>query len=170
MKVTFGLKDLTAEQAAKTIIAYEPRWAIFGSGKGQPATAQDAQEMASVIRKRIAELYSDDVAQKIRILYGGSADKKNAGDYLSQKDVDGLLVGGKSTSLAEFMPIVEKAAEIGPTEGRIPYIGGNWKTYEIKDSVADFARFFNNLDATRVEVGVAPQATQISELRDKLQS
>lgn len=164
-QILLGLKGLTPEQVGRTIIAYEPRWAI---GSGKPAKPRDAQEMASFIRGLIKEKFTEEVAGKVRILYGGSADKSNAESYLTQPDVDGLLMGGKSTSIAEFKPIVEIAQEIGPTQGRIPYIGGNWKSYEIKDSNSAFIAALREIDPERVEVGIAPSLAKIGSLAREL--
>lgn len=167
-QLLLGLKGLTPEQVATTIIAYEPRWAIKGSGYGKPAEPQDAQEMASFIREIIKGKFTEEVARKLRILYGGSADKSNAKNYLTQPDVDGLLVGGKSTSVDEFKPIIEIAQEIGPTQGRIPYIGGNWKSYEIKDSNGTFINALREIIPERVEVGIAPSLAKIGRLAREL--
>ncbi len=163
-QLLLGLKGLTLEQVANTIIAYEPRWAIKGSGYGKPAEPKDAQEMALYIRNLIKDKFDEEVARKVRIMYGGSADKTNARDYLSKPDVDGLLVGGKSTSVEEFLPIIKIAEEIGPTQGRKPYIGGNWKTYEIKDTNRAFIDAFGDINLGRVEIGIAPSLTKIGEL------
>ncbi len=173
-QIALGLKDVDAKALAKAgidlIIAYEPRWAIGGSGKGQEATAEDAQYMSAKIRQYAAGMEHLGVifARKMRILYGGSANAKNAKEYLSKPDVDGLLVGGKSTSVADFLPIIEAAAEVGPTQGRIPYIGGNWKTYKIKNTDAEFAEVLRGINVDNVEVGIAPALSNITNLRESL--
>ncbi|WP_129663445.1 triose-phosphate isomerase [Phytoactinopolyspora endophytica] len=97
-----GLAGISAEQAAKLVIAYEPVWAI---GTGEVATPEDAQEMAAAIRTRLAELYSPDVAAAIRILYGGSVKAANVGPIMDQPDVDGALVGGASLDADGFAAI-----------------------------------------------------------------
>ncbi|NED93910.1 triose-phosphate isomerase [Phytoactinopolyspora alkaliphila] len=97
-----GLKGLSAEQAAAVVVAYEPVWAI---GTGEVATPEDAQEMASAIRARLAELYSSDVAGTVRVLYGGSVKAANVGPIMDQPDVDGALVGGASLDADEFAAI-----------------------------------------------------------------
>ncbi|MCK5219192.1 triose-phosphate isomerase, partial [bacterium] len=169
-QVLAGLEGLTGQQVAETILAYEPRWAIKGSGYGKPAMPKDAQEMAALIRATIAKKYGNKVAKQVRILYGGSADASNAKEYLSQQDVDGLLVGGKSISVTDFMPILDIAQEVGPTEGRIPYIGGNWKTYSIKDDYIAFAHAFGLYDSNRVKIGIAPSLSKISGLAEVFSS
>jgi triosephosphate isomerase len=97
-----GLDGLTAEQAAAVVIAYEPVWAI---GTGEVATPEDAQEMAAAIRARLGELYPSGVADKVRVLYGGSVKAANVGPIMEQRDVDGALVGGASLDAEEFAAI-----------------------------------------------------------------
>ncbi|MCZ7461034.1 triose-phosphate isomerase [Streptomyces sp. WMMC940] len=98
-----GLKDITAEQAQTLVIAYEPVWAI---GTGEVATPEDAQEVCGAIRGRLAELYGQEVAAKIRIQYGGSVKSNNVAAIMAQPDVDGALVGGASLDVDEFVKIV----------------------------------------------------------------
>ncbi|GAA1647732.1 triose-phosphate isomerase [Georgenia ruanii] len=94
---------LDAEQAATTVIAYEPVWAI---GTGEVATPEDAQEVCGAIRGRLAELYSADVADAVRVLYGGSVKSSNVASIMAKDDVDGALVGGASLKAEEFAAIV----------------------------------------------------------------
>ena len=101
-QVSQGLFHLSAEAMEKVIIAYEPVWAI---GTGKTATKEQAQEIHAFIRKMLAEKYSDDTAQEISILYGGSCNAKNAKDLFAQQDVDGGLIGGASLKAADFIEI-----------------------------------------------------------------
>lgn len=98
-----GLKDLPAEQAESIVIAYEPVWAI---GTGEVATPEDAQEVCGAIRGRLAELYSQELADKVRIQYGGSVKAGNVAAIMAQPDVDGALVGGAALDSEEFVKIV----------------------------------------------------------------
>ncbi|MFD4588600.1 triose-phosphate isomerase [Streptomyces sp. NPDC058434] len=98
-----GLKDVTAEQVETLVIAYEPVWAI---GTGEVATPEDAQEVCGAIRGRLAELYGQEVADKVRIQYGGSVKANNVAAIMAQPDVDGALVGGASLDVDEFVRIV----------------------------------------------------------------
>ena len=91
------------EDVAKIVIAYEPIWAI---GTGEVATPEDAQEVCGAIRRRIAELYDDSVADAVRIQYGGSVKSSNVVEIMAQPDVDGALVGGASLKADEFAKIV----------------------------------------------------------------
>jgi len=99
-----SLFHLPAEAMKKTIIAYEPIWAI---GTGKTASSQQAQEMHAVIRKHIAGKYGNDVAKSISILYGGSVNAANAKELFACADVDGGLVGGASLKSREFAEIVK---------------------------------------------------------------
>jgi triosephosphate isomerase len=85
------------------VIAYEPVWAI---GTGEVATPEDAQEVCRAIRDRVQELYSADVADAVRVLYGGSVKAGNIAAIMAQPDVDGALVGGASLDPEEFTRIV----------------------------------------------------------------
>ena len=97
-----SLAGVTAEQAKDVVIAYEPVWAI---GTGKTATPEDAQEVCSAIRDRLADLYSGDLADRVRILYGGSVKPDNAALLATQADVDGSLVGGASLDGEQFAMI-----------------------------------------------------------------
>jgi triosephosphate isomerase (TIM) len=101
-QVDGALEGLSAEDAAKVVIAYEPVWAI---GTGEVATPQDAQEVAGAIRARLAELYSAEVADAVRVLYGGSVKSSSIAELMKEQDVDGALVGGASLDPEEFAKI-----------------------------------------------------------------
>ncbi|MEX3609999.1 triose-phosphate isomerase [Rothia sp. LK2588] len=101
-QVRESLAGVTAEQAETIVIAYEPVWAI---GTGKVATAQDAQEMSSAIRQELGKLYSDEIAEKVRVLYGGSVKAASAPEIMAEEDVDGVLVGGASLDATEFANI-----------------------------------------------------------------
>ncbi|MFB7777315.1 MULTISPECIES: triose-phosphate isomerase [Streptomyces] len=102
-QVEGGLKDVPAEQAETVVIAYEPVWAI---GTGKVCGSDDAQEVCGAIRGKLAELYSQDVADKIRIQYGGSVKSGNVAEIMAKPDIDGALVGGASLDTDEFVKIV----------------------------------------------------------------
>ncbi len=93
MQIKIALQGVTAEQAQKMVIAYEPIWAI---GTGKTATTEQAEEVCKAIRVLIRELYGQKTANAIRIQYGGSVNAKNAAELFSQPDIDGGLVGGAS--------------------------------------------------------------------------
>lgn len=98
-QITADLKNISSEDVMKLVIAYEPIWAI---GTGKTATAQQAQETIAQIRKILADLYNEKVADNIRIQYGGSVNPKNIKEILQQPDIDGALVGGASLKATDF--------------------------------------------------------------------
>ncbi|MFE7337423.1 triose-phosphate isomerase [Streptomyces griseus] len=98
-----ALKDIPAEQAESIVIAYEPVWAI---GTGEVATPEDAQEVCGAIRGRLAELYSQELADAVRIQYGGSVKSGNVAAIMAKPDVDGALIGGAALDADEFVKIV----------------------------------------------------------------
>mgnify|MGYP002532850807 CR=1 FL=1 len=99
-----ALFNLSAEDFAKVVIAYEPVWAI---GTGKTATAEQAQEMHAHIRKVIAEKYGKEIADNTSILYGGSCKPSNAKELFAKPDVDGGLIGGAALKADSFMGIIE---------------------------------------------------------------
>ena len=101
-------EGLEITDPSKYVIAYEPIWAI---GTGKTATADDAQEVCGAIRATLTEIFGEETAQGIRILYGGSAKPENIAGFLEKEDVDGALVGGASLKADSFAAMVEKAAE-----------------------------------------------------------
>jgi triosephosphate isomerase len=105
-QVTGSLKGLTPEQMEETVVAYEPVWAI---GTGKTATTAQAQEAHAFIRKQIAGLFSENVARRVRIQYGGSVKAANARELMSQPDVDGALVGGASLDARSFSDIIKNS-------------------------------------------------------------
>ena len=99
-----GLNGLSADEMGKVVIAYEPVWAI---GTGKTATPDQAQEVHQFIRKLISQIFSETVAEGVRILYGGSVKPDNVDQLMSQKDIDGALVGGASLKADSFARIVK---------------------------------------------------------------
>lgn len=104
-----GLDGVSKELAASVVIAYEPVWAI---GTGKVATTEQAQEVHAFIRGLLTNLFTESVAQKLRILYGGSMKPSNAPELLSQKDIDGGLIGGASLEARSFVELVTAAAAV----------------------------------------------------------
>jgi len=113
-QLTGSLKDVSAEQAVGTVIAYEPVWAI---GTGRTATPAQAQEAHAFIRKFLGGLYDVDTARRVRIQYGGSVKPGNMAELAAQPDVDGALVGGASLESGNFWEICRAAAEESAKRG-----------------------------------------------------
>ena len=105
-----ALADVPADAARTLVIAYEPVWAI---GTGEVATPGDAQEVCAELRTTLADLYSGDLADGVRVLYGGSVKPDNVVGIMAQADVDGALVGGASLSVDDFVAIVRFRVQDG---------------------------------------------------------
>ncbi len=103
-QVEAALKDLTDNQVADLVIAYEPIWAI---GTGKSSTAKDADDTCGVVRQTVAKLFGGQVADKVRIQYGGSVKPENIAEYMAQENIDGALVGGASLEPASFLALLE---------------------------------------------------------------
>ena len=102
-----GLEGVNKDQATGLVLAYEPVWAI---GTGKVATTEQAQEVHGFIRGLLAKLFTEPVAQKVRILYGGSMKPANAAELLAQKDIDGGLIGGASLESRSFVELITAAS------------------------------------------------------------
>ena len=103
-QIRSGLKDIPSEEMGNVIIAYEPVWAI---GTGKTASPEQAEEVHKFIRSLINDKYGASISDKIVIQYGGSVNNKNAKELLSQKDIDGALVGGASLKADAFIEIIK---------------------------------------------------------------
>ncbi len=99
-----SLKGFTPDEMKKMVIAYEPVWAI---GTGKTATPEQAQEVHAFIRDLLKAMHNEQVAQSIRIQYGGSVKPENAKELIGQKDIDGALVGGAGLKADSFIGIIE---------------------------------------------------------------
>ncbi len=108
-QVEQDLEGVTKEQSTSVVIAYEPVWAI---GTGKVATTEQAQEAHAFIRGLLTKLFGEAIAQRIRILYGGSMKPANAPDLLAQTDIDGGLIGGASLEARSFVELVKAAAAV----------------------------------------------------------
>ncbi len=102
-QITEGFKNLTLNDASLIITAYEPVWAI---GTGRTATPETAEQMHSFIRSRVQEIFGNQIAEEMRILYGGSVKPDNIASLMSQPNIDGALVGGASLEPGSFAKIV----------------------------------------------------------------
>ena len=100
------LKGLTAEQVKELVIAYEPIWAI---GTGRTATSEVADDTCGYIREKVAQLYSKEVSEAIRIQYGGSVKVSNIDELMSKPNIDGALIGGASLIAEDFIKLVNAA-------------------------------------------------------------
>jgi triosephosphate isomerase len=107
-QVKAGLEGVDPQSINSIVVAYEPVWAI---GTGRAATAEGANAVIGrIIRRTLAELYGEELAQLVRILYGGSVKANNAGEFFQYADIDGALIGGASLKAPDFTSIVKAAA------------------------------------------------------------
>jgi triosephosphate isomerase len=107
-QVRAAFAGIPAEQAAATVVAYEPIWAI---GTGRNATSEVANRICGLVRTTLGELYGAEVANTMRVQYGGSANDKNIGELMAMPDIDGALVGGASLKAETFAEMVRVAAD-----------------------------------------------------------
>ena len=103
-QITADLKDLTADQVSNLVIAYEPIWAI---GTGKSATSEIADQTCGVVRATVEKLYGSEVADKVRIQYGGSVKPENVTEYMNKENIDGALVGGASLDPESFLALLD---------------------------------------------------------------
>lgn len=109
MQVTECLKGVNKNSFSKIIIAYEPIWSISSTINRRDATANDSSEMAIYIRKVLSDISTPEIANKTRIIYGGSVNERDAGEFLQNGGVDGVLVGKASLSVEKFIKIIQVA-------------------------------------------------------------
>lgn len=167
VKTIFG--GLDPKIIEGTVIAYEPRWAI---GTGKSASTKQIQEVHDQIRTTFAELYGQEVAKTIRILYGGSANLKNVKELFSIENVDGFLVGGASADVKEFNKMGEAILELIENEkirtekkSRLPILAGNLKIIrrDLDDGISREYASLNNLERKKLQIILAPPNTLIQE-------
>lgn len=108
-QIVGGLANVSSEEVGKVVIAYEPVWAI---GTGKNAISHDLEKARDIIRHQIRSLYGESAEKAVRLLYGGSVNTDNAMDYLDLPGVNGLLIGGASLKLEQFVSIIKKAHEL----------------------------------------------------------
>jgi triosephosphate isomerase len=106
-QVKAAFSGLSSAEMKRTIIAYEPVWAI---GTGKASTAADAEEVCAFIRKTVADLYDQQVANEVRIQYGGSVKPENIRSFMAEPNIDGALVGGAALKADSFIQLVQAAS------------------------------------------------------------
>lgn len=105
-EIRAAFADVSTDEAKHAVIAYEPIWAI---GTGRTATPEQAEEVCASIRSTVSDLYGSDLAESMRILYGGSMNEGNAAVLMEQPNIDGGLIGGASLKAASFIGIIKEA-------------------------------------------------------------
>ena len=104
-QIRAALNGLSEEEVSKSVIAYEPIWAI---GTGKSATKDDAQKCCAIVRDQVRVMYGDEAAENVRVQYGGSVKPGNIVEYMACPDIDGALIGGASLKEDSFIEIIEK--------------------------------------------------------------
>ena len=107
-----GLSEVGDDDINKVIIAYEPVWAISSAKSAKLATPDEIAEVVGLIRRSVKDMYGEKVAESTPVLFGGSVNPSNAGAYLTVPGVNGLLIGGSSLILSEFVDIIETAKRV----------------------------------------------------------
>ncbi len=107
-----GLRDVSDDEIDKVVIAYEPVWAISSTKAAKLATPDEISEVVKLIRKCLTEAYGAKLAENVPVLFGGSVNSSNAGAYLTVPGVNGLLIGGASLILSEFIDIIDTAKRV----------------------------------------------------------
>ena len=107
-----GLRDVSDDDLDKVIIAYEPVWAISSTKASKLATPDEIAEVVKLIKKNLADIYGAKLAEKVPILFGGSVNTSNCGSYLMVPGINGLLIGGSSLILGEFIDIIGTAKRV----------------------------------------------------------
>jgi triosephosphate isomerase len=107
-QIAGSLFDLSAEDFGKLVLAYEPVWAI---GTGKTATAEMANDTIKEVRAKVADLYGSEIAQSVRILYGGSVKPNNIHELLKESDIDGALIGGAALESNNFLVFTDAASK-----------------------------------------------------------
>ena len=109
-----GLSEVSDDDLDKVIVAYEPVWAISSTKAAKIAGPDEIAEAVKLIRQVLKDTYGEKMAEKVPVLFGGSVNPSNAGGYLTVPGVNGLLVGGASLILGEFVDIIEVAKRVSP--------------------------------------------------------
>ena len=107
-----GLRDVSDDDLDKVIIAYEPVWAISSTKASKLATPDEIAEVVKLIKKNLADIYGAKLAEKVPIMFGGSVNTSNCGSYLMVPGINGLLIGGSSLILGEFIDIIGTAKRV----------------------------------------------------------
>lgn len=107
-----GLTEVSEEDVPRILVAYEPVWAISGHGEAKLATPDEVAEVAKLVREILADVYGKKTAEEVPVLFGGSVNPSNVGAYLTVPGANGVLVGGSSLILGEFLDIIEVAKRV----------------------------------------------------------
>lgn len=167
VKTIYG--DLNPDVVEGSVIAYEPQWAI---GSGKSANAHQIEEAHRAIRQTFIEMYGEDIAKTVRILYGGSANLNNLEEIFAIPDVDGFLVGSAGADEKMFYQMGQemlKQLDCLDKGGRLPILAGNLKVIrrDDKEDISADYETMKGLDRNRIQLIIAPPNTLLQEFAKK---
>lgn len=161
-KLTHVLENISKKVIKNTVFAYEPAWAIQGSGKtdAKPPTRDHIEQGIKTMRDTLAQLYDEEISQKIRILYGGSVTSEEAPAIAALPEIDGFILGSAGTKTSSALAIIQTLQE---KKEQKPILALNWKAYELEESYETFIKALKPF-AEEIDVYLAPTATDIYQL------
>jgi len=166
------LENINKDIAKATIFGYEPGWGVRGSGKEgvSPPGAEQIKASAGLLRETLSELYTEEIAQKIKIIYGGSSSPEKTKEIMPIEALDGLILGSAGTNTCGVEKIGDSIIEITKTkqQKRKPALILNWKAYMLQESYDDFLKVISGFN-DNLDIYLAPPSTDLSELKEKIE-
>jgi len=166
------LENINKDIAEATIFGYEPDWGVRGSGKENvpPPGVEQITASASLLRETLSELYTKEIAQKIKIIYGGSSSPERTKEIMPIEGIDGLILGSAGTTTDGVKKIGNSIIEITKVkqQKRKPVLILNWKAYILQESYDDFLKVISGFN-DNLDIYLAPPSTDLSELKEKIE-
>ncbi|MFC1687946.1 triose-phosphate isomerase [Patescibacteria group bacterium] len=162
------LEGIDKKHIMKTVFGYEPSWGTRGSGRQnvEPPQPDQIEAMCSFMRKALSGAYGDDIAQKTRIIYGGSSSPERTREIMPSANVDGLILGSacKTTDLVKSIGegIVQATKE--KKSQRKSVIACNWKAYELEEPYTEFIDVITSFDGSVIDAYLSPVASDMHEV------
>ncbi len=165
------LNNVDKEIAQVAIFGYEPGWGVRGSGKEDvpPPGFEQIKALSGGLRDALAELYTEEVARQIRVIYGGSSSPERAKEIIPIEALDGFILGSSGATTDLVKKIGDSIVAISETKqiGRKPILILNWKAYILQESYDDFLKVVSGFDE-KLDIYLAPPATDLRELKEKI--
>lgn len=166
------LKNVDKEIIRVAIFGYEPGWGVRGSGKEDvpPPGFEQIKALSGALRDVLVGLYAEEIAQRIRIVYGGSSSPERAEEIMPIEDIDGFILGSSGAATGLVKKIGDSIITIAKTKqiGRKPILVLNWKAYILQESYDDFLKVISSFNE-KLDIYLAPSATDLRELREKIE-
>lgn len=165
-RLTGILEGIDERVVKNMVLAYEPAWAIQGSGKvnAKPPTLDYIKQSINIIRDTFLEIYNEECSQKIPVLYGGSVSPEEAPTIAALPDIDGFILGSAGTKTSSALTIIKTLRE---KKERTPILALNWKAYQLEEPYETFIEALKPF-AKKIDIYLAPTATDIYQLSVKL--